>query len=102
MIDNNDSDWIEDKRDEFRQMYAGYFRMAMATEKQIDCIKDLCLDAWLFKDDFPTSRKFYRKKTLTSKEADQLIRRAMAKQNEPAHLRECEDGFVAALQRKYR
>jgi len=46
----------------------------MATDKQIDYVRLLCREAWLFKADFPSPQSFYRKRNLTRNQADALIK----------------------------
>lgn len=45
-----------------------------ATVKQVEYIKILCRDSWLFQKDFPNRRSYHRKRTLTELQADQLIK----------------------------
>ena len=45
-----------------------------ATDKQVAYVRQLCKEARLFKDDFPTPETFYKKTTLTVAQADKLIK----------------------------
>jgi hypothetical protein len=53
----------------------------LITQDQLDYIYILIRQGWLSKEDFPTSKSYYRKKTLTRGEADQLIKKGCYEKN---------------------
>lgn len=62
---------LDENREELKQMYNYNFDPPL-TDKQLDLIKKLTKEAYLFKDDFPAGT-FYRKKKLTKKQASSVI-----------------------------
>lgn len=51
------------------------------TNDQLDYIYRLIEDGWLGIVDFPTSKSYYRKKTLNRGQADQLIKQGCSEKN---------------------
>ena len=44
-----------------------------ATDKQVDCLRKLCRQGWLSRGDFPSDRKYRRKRELGRDMASSLI-----------------------------
>ena len=68
---------LADEREERAEMYAvpGH----PSTEDQLDYVRQLIKNGWLTKDDFKTTREYFRKKTMTAHRADELIKRGKAR-----------------------